>query len=509
MKKTFFLAILLFVSISFNLTYASSMTFSIGELESHETIYVEDITYNKYIIDGAGEDMHVVHNLELGRYSDFQVVLHDRLYGEDAMGLSTVLNIALDYEAQTGKVVYAAVNGDFFSNFPIDYYGVENNILNIGQYNKNAFGFTNAHKTTLGKVEYGYKINVYDALDQYIDYIHIDQFNQTLSDGEIGVFTPDFSDSINGANIAKINISNDLITNSSDHYYKGRVLTNVEDITFDDDTYSLNNDQFIIAAKGDSSQYQNLLELIETGNKIEIYPYPINDWDGMDYIIGGWQILLEKGTKLPEDIHGSTSAKHPRTTIGVNRAGDIGLTVVDGRAVSIPGLTLGELADLNEDLGYYNALELDGGGSSTCLLRNLETDQLEVMNTPSDGHLRRVVNAVLIVGDPIEPEEIITTEIPTTEIPTTEAPTTEVITSGQLPTTRYQTSVDSLTTLEPNSTELPPIPTTILESTNNSNETTNNNVYSSSGCSSCSNLNSSVIFYAFIFLATFIVYRKQ
>ena len=387
---------------------ADTLTFSIGELESQETILVEDITYNKYIINGAGSDMHVVHNLEIGRYSDFDVVLHDTLYGDDARGKSTVLNIALDYEARTGKVVYAAVNGDFFGTHPVGYYAVDQNLLEIGGDVMNAFGFTDAHRTKVGIVDYGYKINIYDADNKLIDFVHIDQINAELSDGEIGFFTPDITSEVSGQAMAKLLVSNDTIINNSHFHYQGNVLTDMNDFTFNDHTITLNADQMVIAAKGDSDAYQALLEMVETGYRIEIYPYPINDWQGMDYIIGGWQILLDRGQKLPEEIHGSPTSKHPRTTIGVNRDGVIGLSVIDGRAVNIPGMTLEELADLNEDLGYYTALELDGGGSSTCLLRNLETDELEVMNTPSDGHLRHVANAVLIVGDPIE-EQIPTT----------------------------------------------------------------------------------------------------
>ncbi|MFW5889168.1 MAG: phosphodiester glycosidase family protein [Bacillota bacterium] len=490
-KKVFFLLLIYFVSFSIYLTSASSPEFSLGELESQETITVEDITYNKYVINGAGSDQHIIHNLEVGRYSDFEVVLHDRLYGEDAMGLSTVLNIALDYEAKTGKVVYAAVNGDFFSDLPIDFYAVNNNILRIGHYNKNAFGFTDAHRTIVGKVDYGYKINIYDEEGEYLDYIHIDKMNQELETGEIGFFTKDLTPSISGDNIAKLRVTNELILNNSEFHYKGNVLTAINDFTFTNDSYNLSEDEFVIAAKGNSDSYNQILEQIELGTKLEIYPYPINEWEGMDYIIGGWQILLDKYQKLPEDIHGSVTARHPRTTIGVNRDGVIGLTVVDGRLVNIPGLTLNELADLNEDLGYYTALELDGGGSSTCLLRNLETDELEVMNTPADGHLRRVVNAVLIVGDPIETNEPITTET-----------TTETTTTNE--TTTFTESTTTIT----ETTEIPTISTTTLQSTSSITIPNQDEDYNQ-GCSSCSSVNSAIFFFAFISLTTFIVFRKK
>jgi hypothetical protein len=491
-KKGFQLSLIFIVLFGHYLISAGSMSFTIGELDSHETITVEDITYNKYVINTASSDKHIVHNLEIGRYSDFEVVLHDRLYGDDAQGLSTVLNIALDYEAKTGKVVYAAVNGDFFSTLPIDFYATENNILKIGYYNKNAFGFTSAHRTKVGKVEYGYKVNIYDDDNSLIDYIHIDKFNDDLEEGEIGVFTPDLTTEITGNNIAKLRVSNDFILNNSDSHYKGDALSIMSN--FNNDTYTLSNNEFVIAAKGSSYNYERILNLIESGTKLSIYPYPINDWEDMEYIIGGWQILLDRGVKLPEVIHGSVTARHPRTTIGVNRDGIIGLTVVDGRLVNIPGMTLNELADLNEDLGYYTALELDGGGSSTCLLRNLETNELEIMNTPADGHLRNIANAILIVGDPITVDEPITTEIPTTELPTTTYQDTTYITPSTSP---IQT------------TEIPTLPTSTTIETTYHQTTLNLDGNENQGCSSCNNVNVSILFFGIMSLMSIIVLRKK
>jgi len=491
-----------FVSYSLYVVSAESYNFSLGEVQSHETLYVEDITYQKFVIKGQGSDTHIIHNLEIGRYSDFDVVLHDRLYGEDAIGKATVLEIALDYEAKTGKVVYAAVNGDFFSTLPIDFYAVENNILRIGYYDKNAFGFTDAHRSVVGKVDYGFKVNVYNAEGQYIDYIHIDRFNEPLSHGEIGVYTPDLSTLISGDDIAKLSINHQLIPNDSEFHYQGQVTSQMDDFSFNNDDYHLGAGEFVIAAKGESESYNQILDLIQTGNQVAIYPYPINDWQGMDYIIGGWQILLDRGQKLPEDIHGSPTSRHPRTTIAVNRDGEIGLTVVDGRMVNIPGLTLGELADLNEELGYYTALELDGGGSSTCLLRNLETNELEIMNTPSDGYLRSVVNAVLIVGDPIE-------EQPTTTIATTQVPTTTWI---ETTTTTYITTTEEVTTLPPITTTEPTTTSQTTNPTSTSQPTTDQTNYeeiNTSGCSSCNNVNQSLIFFGLLSIVGLLIYRKK
>jgi len=479
LKKAFLFSLTLLLFLAIFVAKAETPTFSIGEVTDHQTKVVEDIVYNKYTIKANDITTHIIHNVELERYADFKIVLHDKLYGENATGLSTVLDIALDYEAKTGKMVYAAFNGDFFSTLPIDFYAVDNNILRIGQYNKNAFGFTDAHKTRVGKVDYGYKINIYDETGKYVDYIHIDKLNQSINDGEVGFFTSDLTPTITGSNILKLSVENEVIINNSDFHYEGDILSDINNLSFNDLDYQVKASEFVIGFKGDSSNYQKLISLIDEGYRIAIYPYPINDWEGMDYIVGGWQILLDRGTLLPEEIHGSPSARHPRTTIAVKRDGAIGVSVIDGRVEGIPGVTLEELANINLDLGYYTALELDGGGSSTCLLRNLETLELDIMNIPADGHLRAVPNAILIVGDPIEDDD--------PNITTSET-FTFVETTTQETTTFYSSIFESITTSE----EITSLEETTFTTTTNTTETSTTDLIKKT--SSCFSFGGTAIF---------------
>jgi len=58
------------------------------------------------------------------------------------------------------------------------------------------------------------------------------------------------------------------------------------------------------------------------------------------------------------------------------------------------GMNLEELANLMKDLGCTDAMNLDGGGSSTFWLDG------KVMNSPSDKHERTVANALVIVRKP-------------------------------------------------------------------------------------------------------------
>lgn len=85
---------------------------------------------------------------------------------------------------------------------------------------------------------------------------------------------------------------------------------------------------------------------------------------------------------------------HPRTAIGIDRdTGEVLMLLIDGRQSFSRGYTMVELAELMQDLGADEALNLDGGGSSTMVARG-PSGGMGVVNSPSDGAERMVANAI-------------------------------------------------------------------------------------------------------------------
>ncbi len=78
-------------------------------------------------------------------------------------------------------------------------------------------------------------------------------------------------------------------------------------------------------------------------------------------------------------------ALHPRTAVGIDRLQRwLILVVVDGRQAKVSeGMSLWELAELMMELGCYDAINLDGGGSTIMLLEDDE-GHLRLQNRPSD-----------------------------------------------------------------------------------------------------------------------------
>ena len=91
---------------------------------------------------------------------------------------------------------------------------------------------------------------------------------------------------------------------------------------------------------------------------------------------------------------------HPRTAVGVDDdTGEVLLLVIDGRQEDSRGYTMVELANLMVDLGADEAVNLDGGGSSTMVAKN-RNGNMSVLNDPSDGFQRWVANAVEVTYSP-------------------------------------------------------------------------------------------------------------
>ena len=117
--------------------------------------------------------------------------------------------------------------------------------------------------------------------------------------------------------------------------------------------------------------------------------------------ISGSQMLVSKGKAKSE----LDETPQPRTAIGLDKRGrQMVIVVIDGRQPGYSaGATLGELADILIDLGAYNAMNLDGGGSSTLVMEGAFS-RPDVLNSPIEhqipGRQRVVGNHLGVFAKP-------------------------------------------------------------------------------------------------------------
>jgi hypothetical protein len=127
---------------------------------------------------------------------------------------------------------------------------------------------------------------------------------------------------------------------------------------------------------------------LQPGQTVQLKLEASVDLSGVQVAIGGGPVLIQDSQVKQWK---GEQPRHPRTAIGWNGE-KFFLVVVDGRQKGLSiGMTFPELADLMKQLGCDQALNLDGGGSSTLWLDG------EIMNSPSDGRPRRIANGLVVV----------------------------------------------------------------------------------------------------------------
>jgi exopolysaccharide biosynthesis protein len=90
--------------------------------------------------------------------------------------------------------------------------------------------------------------------------------------------------------------------------------------------------------------------------------------------------------------------RHPRTAVGTDKKGNVYLIVVDGRSKgNAEGVTIAELTKVCEWLGLCDAINLDGGGSSSMWSAAEGTISYPCRNKKFDHEGERKVSSVLVV----------------------------------------------------------------------------------------------------------------
>lgn len=113
----------------------------------------------------------------------------------------------------------------------------------------------------------------------------------------------------------------------------------------------------------------------------------------MQETIGGKFLLIKDGVIQPGVTDG---AINPRTSIGLVNDKRAILLVADGRRTHSVGYTLPELSQVMKALGATSAINLDGGGSSTFVVREAN-GTYQRKNIPSDASERAVSNALFLM----------------------------------------------------------------------------------------------------------------
>jgi exopolysaccharide biosynthesis protein len=116
------------------------------------------------------------------------------------------------------------------------------------------------------------------------------------------------------------------------------------------------------------------------------------------HVMGSGPLLMMDGKNAYLDESSFNTKRHPRSALATNGK-KVFLITVDGRAPGVAdGMTLPELTKIMHYAGAVNALNLDGGGSTTLYVKGIG-----IVNHPSDNKQfdkegeRYVVNSLLFI----------------------------------------------------------------------------------------------------------------
>lgn len=171
----------------------------------------------------------------------------------------------------------------------------------------------------------------------------------------------------------------------------GDVLATVESVTANAARTTVPADRWVVTAQGNEVP---AVAALRVGAKVRV------QWTSTvpmttpvtQAVAGGPRVLRDGQIEIPLEAEGFGAAfsetRHPRTLAGVTKDGDQWWVVIDGRSRASRGASLNEAAQIMRRLGCVDALNLDGGGSSTLVLYGVP------VNRPSDPNERAVANGV-------------------------------------------------------------------------------------------------------------------
>ena len=115
--------------------------------------------------------------------------------------------------------------------------------------------------------------------------------------------------------------------------------------------------------------------------------------------VGARPRLIKNGKIIVDDTSDYYSQRVTRTCVGITYDGKVVMMVLDGRQepFSAGGSAI-EIAQIMLDAGCVEAVNLDGGGSSTFAAKGEGSNDIVVVNRPSDGYERSVSSSLLVVS---------------------------------------------------------------------------------------------------------------
>lgn len=402
-RKRSTITLLLLVVLVFQ-SFGSAAFASFGNLIKEEKAQISPgVTYVNQQYNGTYSRAVNLLNINLNDpFTSLEVSLPNPL-----TATTTVTSRALQNHYE-GHFVVGATNAGFFDmvgKMPVNLIVLNNKLINVGiagtKTSKSptnepiAFGIDRNGKAVIDR----YKIEMITTLGGQT--IPISKINGERGENAIHIYkSPKQTTGTNqwGTEI----VISDVTPNPTDLYIGQTMTGTVSKITRfgEGGNAQIPANGFVISAHG--GEWAEKLKNVQVGDQVDLTLSLGNGWEGAQYIIGTGPQLVKNGqVSISMDESDSfAKTRHPRTAIAVDQTGyRVFLVTVDGRQNGYSnGATLRELANYLVSIGAYNAINLDGGGSTAMVVRKLGSFQPALVNSPSEGVERKVSSVFQVIS---------------------------------------------------------------------------------------------------------------
>ncbi len=319
------------------------------------------------------------------------VVFGSTLYGRSAM------NDAVKFLEHEDLTMVAGVNASFFDLDTGIPHGVEitDGILRTLGGTRSTIGFYSDGSAVIGEADYEIRLTMNGRTGNIL-------YNKALTRGSgLVLYSRDYD--LKTKNTLK---AYNLLLAPTDAERSAELLPQdtleleVTEIVEDVASCDIPKNGFVLSL-ANATDYESALKQLQAlrvGDTVLVETSCSRAWKDVTYACGAGELLVSGG-KVQTDFTLDTADKpRARSAAGVRQDGTLLLYTAD-EASGSSGLTLPELAERLQALGCVDAINLDGGGSSTLGVQYPGYTGGSTVNTPSDGELRPCANFIFLARE--------------------------------------------------------------------------------------------------------------
>lgn len=208
-----------------------------------------------------------------------------------------------------------------------------------------------------------------------------------------------YTDAFDTTTRAQPNTINILLSVPDEKLQIGNTVTaTVEDIIYENGSVAIPAGKMVLTLNMDGNQWiKQLLQTLQIGDTVEIQSEATTNpelWNTAYNALGSEGKQLIKNGEIQSGFEAGAA---PRTAVGITESGSVIFYVLDGRQQGYSyGAKQETIAKRMLELGCTDAINLDGGGSTSIAGVYPGSDTASVFNSPSEGSLRQVTNFIFL-----------------------------------------------------------------------------------------------------------------